>query len=72
MTSLFFTLGIPGSDPSDSAEAISALFSYVSETLSVKKNTNLNSLDRWLEITFLAFTLVDSLGDTMQMYWETQ
>ena len=48
MTSLVFTLGIPGSDLSDSAEAIFALFSYVSETLSVKKNTNMNSLDREL------------------------
>ena len=28
-------LGIPGSDPSDSAGAIFALFSYVSETLEI-------------------------------------
>ena len=61
-------LGIPGSDPSDSAGAIFALFSYVSDTL----ESTLNSLDRWLEMTFLVFTLVESLGDTMQMYWETQ
>ena len=54
------------------AVAIFALFSYVSETRSVKENTNLNSLDRLLEMTFLVCTLVDSLGDTMQMYWEAQ
>ena len=54
------------------AGAIFALFSCVSETLSVQENTDLNSLDRWLEMTFLVLTSVESLGDTMQMYWETQ
>ena len=64
-----FYFGDSGIGP---AGAIFTLFSCVSETLSVQENTNLNSLDRWLEMTFLVFTLVESLGDTMQMYWETQ
>ena len=34
--------------------------------------TTLESLDRWPGMTVLVFTLVESLGDTMQMYWETQ
>ena len=47
------------------------MFSCVSETLSVQENINLESLDRWLEMTFLVFTLVESLGDTMHVLRNT-